>query len=313
MARRGKPLTLQPTHNHKSPAARTYSTARETEFLRLSTYKIRMPASQHYTKSFILLQQEGHLFSSCLATGLTQLRRAHTGNKGEFYGALFNLSIGTERLLKSILIMDHMLTNYFSPPSRKQLKAYGHDLIDLYDACAEVSTRFKNNVPISNNLEPITLEILKLLSDFAESMRYHNLDALSNASPGIDPLKQIGSILKKILQTDGNPKIIQKIKNEGKIISKLLEEGSIVRAQGLEGQDMSLSEIYIEPNLHEHATKYAVLRITQLIDPLRELIRDISHQAQSSKTRLAEIPYMHEFLSWMSCEPRYTLNKKQWP
>ena len=92
-----------------------------------------------FPTSFFLLQQEGYLISSCLGIGLTNLRSAHVHNKGAFYSALFNLSVGFERLMKALVIIEHMLNNDLSVPTKKQLKAYGHNIIDLYDCCASIA------------------------------------------------------------------------------------------------------------------------------------------------------------------------------
>jgi len=69
-----------------------------------------------FPKSFVLLQQEGYLISSCLSMGLTELRSANVHNKGSFYSSLFNLSVGIERLLKAIVIIEHMLNKNLSVP-----------------------------------------------------------------------------------------------------------------------------------------------------------------------------------------------------
>ena len=62
--------------------------------------------------TFSLLQQEGYLTRSCLYTGFSALSNANiNNNKGDFYVAFFQLSIGLERLMKLALILDYMATN----------------------------------------------------------------------------------------------------------------------------------------------------------------------------------------------------------
>jgi len=51
-----------------------------------------MNHNANYPPSFLLLQQEGYLISSCLALGLTELRVANVHNKGAFYSSLLNIS-----------------------------------------------------------------------------------------------------------------------------------------------------------------------------------------------------------------------------
>jgi len=148
-----------------------------------------------FPASFTLLQQEGYLISSCLTTGLTELRSANVHNKGVFYAALFNLSIGIERLLKATIIIDHMLKNNLSVPTRKQLKNYGHDILELYSSCVVISQEEFSKIPPLDTIEEQSHEILCLLNDFAQTTRYHNLDALSSAGSGKDPLLHWNEIL----------------------------------------------------------------------------------------------------------------------
>jgi len=139
-----------------------------------------MNHNTQFLPSFLLLQQEGHLISSCLAMGLTELRSANVYNKGAFYSALFNLSVGIERLLKAIIIMEHMLKNNLSVPTKKQLRGCGHNITELYDECVKISINHGSQLPARSSIDNINQELLGLLSDFAQITRYHNnLDALS--------------------------------------------------------------------------------------------------------------------------------------
>ena len=116
-----------------------------------------------FSPSFLLLQQEGHLISSCFTTGLTKLRTAHVHNKGASYSALLNLSVGTERMLKAAIIIDHMLKNSLAVPTRKQLQSYGHDLLQLYGSCVAISQTESHRVPSIATIEKSSREIFELL------------------------------------------------------------------------------------------------------------------------------------------------------
>jgi hypothetical protein len=83
--------------------------------------------------SYSLLTLEGHLFHASLTNGLTALRAASIHQKGTFYAAFFNLSIGLERLMKVVLVIDHMARNSMNPPSDRVLRQHGHDLVMLFD------------------------------------------------------------------------------------------------------------------------------------------------------------------------------------
>ena len=155
-----------------------------------------------FPSSFLLLQQEGYLISSCLGTGLTELRNAHVHNKGAFYTALLNLSIGIERLLKAIVIIDHMLNKSLSVPTKKQLKSYGHSIVCLYNTCETIGIKRQCPIPSHTHLNAINQDILLLISDFACTTRYHNLDALSSTQNSLDPLVHWGQIILAILYNE---------------------------------------------------------------------------------------------------------------
>lgn len=55
-----------------------------------------------------------------------------------FYSAFFKLSIGFERVLKLVLILDHMARNQLAPPDSKAAENYGHKLRALFDT-AQIS------------------------------------------------------------------------------------------------------------------------------------------------------------------------------
>lgn len=94
-----------------------------------------------FSPTWFLLEQEGLLAQSCLCNGLTALRRTNLGDKkGLFYSAFFELSIGFERVLKLILILDHMARNKLIPPGSKTVEAYGHKLRTLFDAAKSFCT-----------------------------------------------------------------------------------------------------------------------------------------------------------------------------
>lgn len=272
-----------------------------------------MQASRHFPRSFLLLQQEGHLISTCLSSGLTQLRNAHVHNKGEFYAAFFNLSIGIERLMKAIVIMHHMLNHNLSVPTKNQLKGYGHDLIGLYETCVEVAITENSNVPSIAQLDNITRELLTLLSEFAKTTRYHNLDALSASASGKDPLLHIGEILNMILQEDVPPSTVHRLTTSRSHMAAVASSFSRILAQGLDGSDLSLQEGFVQPALHESAVRFAVLRVVELLAPLKELISDISHKSYTLGVQKPPFPQMQEFLEWLWEDRKYVLGKKRWP
>jgi hypothetical protein len=80
---------------------------------------------------FVALLSEAALAAEAVAFGATVLGRASYAQKSYYAQAFFSLSVGLERCGKLALAMDHALESDGSFPSKKTLKAYGHDLVKL--------------------------------------------------------------------------------------------------------------------------------------------------------------------------------------
>jgi hypothetical protein len=266
-----------------------------------------------FPASYLLLQQEGYLISACLGAGLTNLRAANVHNKGAFYSALFNLSVGIERLMKALIIIEHMMNNGLSVPSKKQLKGYGHNLIGLYDRCVSIAQKRNVDFSTRQSLEPLQRELLDLLSDFAETARYHNLDALSPSHAGKDPLAHWSEILLVIMENDVPKRQKAKMLKQSRLVALAIDDLTITLMHGLDKTPLSTEEALALPGLHEHAAKYAVLHVVNILVPLRHLSSKLSYLAYTLKSPAPPFPQMHEFILWLSNDRQDVLRKKRWP
>ena len=271
------------------------------------TYRANFPPS------FILLEQEGFLISSCLGRGLTDLRSAHVHNKGAFYSSLFNLSIGMERLLKALVIIEHIATNNLSVPTKNKLKSYGHNIQELYDQCVKIANARSVAVPDRHSLNPIQKEIISLLSDFAQTTRYFNLDGLNPSHVGRDPLDHWGQIVTAILEKDVPKAQKEKILNQSNLIASAIDDITITIKKNLDKTPLSTEEALALPGLHDQAAKYAVLHVVKILAPLRELTSELSHLAYTLNTPEPVFPQMQEFIQWLWDDRQYILRKKRWP
>lgn len=267
----------------------------------------------NFPSSFLLLEQEGFLISSCLVRGLTDLRSAHVHNKGVFYSSLFNLSIGIERLLKALVIVEHMAANNVSVPTKKQLKSYGHNIEELYDRCVTIASARGVAVPDRNSLNSIQKEIISLLSDFAQTTRYHNLDALNPSHVGKDPLDHWAQIVTAILEKDVPKAQKEKILSQSSLVASAIDDVTITIMHGLDKSPLSTEEALALPGLHDQAAKYAVLHVVRILVPLRELTSELSHCAYALDTPEPVFPQMQVFFQWLCDDRQYVLRKKRWP
>ena len=270
-----------------------------------------------FSPVFFLLQQECYLTDSCLTTGLTALRNAHVGDKGRFYSAFFNLGTGLERLMKLVMVLDHMTHNQLKAPSIKEMQAYGHDLLTLYSSVERVAnsstpTPFTPLVPSSTGYR-----ILQLLSEFSDGTRYANLNQLSGSSIGTDPLAKWNQILLRIVETEVPKRQRSKVQIQSAQIAGVLGDSSFAIAHDLEGRPMSLECIYAEPRLHELAARSAVWHLVQLIAAIREVVVAVGDNAtvvsQAKTSDVMNIPMMNEFLTFAWLNKAWVMKKKRWP
>ena len=200
-----------------------------------------------------------------------------------------------------------------TPSSKKQLKGYGHNIEELYDTCESIANARNVEVTTRSNLAPVSSEILGLLSDFAQTTRYHNLDSLSSSSNGKDPLAHWAEIISLILERDVSVKQREKIMAQAKSISAAIEDNTVTIMQGLDQKLLTTEQALALPGLHDKAVKYAVLEIITILSQLRSLISELNHHAYSFNTQLPPFPQMQEFLEWVWNDRQYVLRKKRWP
>jgi hypothetical protein len=204
---------------------------------------------QQFDHSFLLLQQEGHLIHSCVTTGLTALRNAHVGDKGPYYTGFFQLSIGLERIMKAVVILDHMAENGLKPPTTAVLRNYGHNLITLFESVRKVHTSIEPHPLTAVQAGSIEYEILEHLSDFANGARYFNLDTLSSGRAHGDPLIRWNRILARIVADDVPAREKARVGFEAGVVADALSGHAMFVVHGLDKQLLSYDEAFKLPAL----------------------------------------------------------------
>jgi len=275
-----------------------------------------------FADSFVLLQQEGYLIRTSLAQGLTALRNANLSDKGQYYAAFFGLSIGIERLLKVILILDHTARNSLNAPPTSALKRQagrtGHDLTALFVA-AQALQSSRDPHPLAF-MRPQTLEhdILTHLSDFAEACgRYANLDALSTSRPPADPLARWKDISTRILEVDVPERSKRLARQKATALSTALADSTIVRAFDLDKRQLSVHEWFETPSMQDLAAARAVVRVLRILSPLADFLEEVNRRASKTAHRIApnepSVPFVRDFLVYLSVDKTIALRRKRWP
>lgn len=268
-----------------------------------------------FKQTFLLLQQEGYLIKACLTAGLTALRVATVGDKGSCYTALFQLSIGFERLLKVTLIVDHMAGNSRNPPDDRKVRDFGHDLLKLVDAVSQlpdVNDQISEIVPKHS----IELDFFVMLSEFARKTRYHNLDRMSGTTTTNDPLSSWHLILNRLISEDLSGRKVGTKVAQALFIADRLEGHAMVIANDLSGKSMELADSAMQGMLQYEATPHMVARLVVVMkaisDRLDNACRRVQRLDHKEGDTNASVPYMYEFFTFMNHDRKSALRKRKW-
>lgn len=268
-----------------------------------------------WPRSFLLLQQEAILAKSSVLSGFEFMIKGGFDDvyKGHYYTAFFQLSIGIERMLKLAIISDHMFRNSYQPPDIKTIKAYGHDLLALYQRAREISDTYSNVIfPVLED-KSIRNNILIFMNDFAASTgRYHNISNIAQVT-NPDPLTTWWDIIDQIKCNDFSSRTHSWIESEvARRLNPNLQIQDIVENTGY------VSGVY-RFVMVDKANYYAVWNTLELIKPIIKLLSTISWKAherdtseQPIKYRAPHIPYYEEIFPILYTSKRDVLRRKRW-
>jgi hypothetical protein len=268
------------------------------------------------SRVFVTLLHEGTLAAELVCAGVTTLRKASTPRSGLFELALFNLSVGFERMCKLIVMIDHYLANKSSFPSNDVLKnKYGHDLDKLFPSVSRIVA--ERNMKADYSEPPsseIHLEIIATLSEFAKTTRYYNLDYLTGGKAAhlqsgraawvnrVGKLilakhytvqKQIGDVLEaqELQASMGDAVSAIRFDEAGKSIDTL-EEGLIHGAEGRVIQKFG---------------QFYCLQLVRYLAAVLEELRRISH-----RDGFSDIPFFGEIFAWFLNDDAMLKSRKTW-
>jgi len=262
-----------------------------------------------YSRTFLLLQNEGHLLQGCLRSALVTLLKSSNVERGPLYAALFNYSIGLERVLKLSLILDHCIANRGAFPIRDQIRAYGHDVGTLYKAGKKVAERFHVEIPEACRCDELDERLLELLADFAISGRYFNLDALTGSGRSTDPLPEWGKLLAEIYERDVSP--LKRISAEEQIqaLADSMKEATVyMPATGFDGAVQSYEDFFADHGKITLVMPEVVWRFARMLYPFQMLVFELDQPLHSGQAgRPEDFPHMWEFCAFCSEDKEATL------
>lgn len=263
------------------------------------------------------LLQECYLIQSSMLSGIEFLTKAniYDNKDGLFYSSFFNLSIGIERFLKIALVSEYMYTNNFQKPDAKFLEKKGHNLIKLFNSCAEIGSKY--NTPIALlDTEHQAYELFNFLSSYANKTRYQNLNKLTNKYERYDkhPIHSWAEISEAYLR--------EYVKGE-KIESELLKHyNKYPNAAGFtyyldfSGQPLMQLDLLMYQYIVQRSKPYIMNDLIQTLKPIYRMLDKISIDCNNGPNTdlnsLVKLPYYGELFPFFYADLKLFKRTKTW-
>ena len=274
-----------------------------------------------YSRRYQLLKQEAYLSRSALLYGFDAILKSNVQDtdRGNYYVALFQLSIGIERLLKLTLILEYMIENEMQMIPKAILKnVYSHGILKLYGSCQKTAIKyFVKEMPFVNAGDS-EYKMLGILDRFAMSSRYHNTNELSGQAMDSDPLKDWWNEVLTHAIFDCVPS-----KKRTDLFEETIRECDVGFGNGytteidFNGNIMTRVDVIFMAKVLRIANPYVnwflVKTLRPVYDILFELISRIDetmlgYGAQSRE----QIPYLYEFFPFLLLDKKSVLRRRKW-
>lgn len=262
------------------------------------------------------LNREAAIAAEQMATGATLLGEADSTKQGLYSQAFFSLSIGMERAGKLAYVLDHCYENGGSFPTDEQLRReFGHDLRKLIEKADEISQRRRpGNEYEKLPRSAIAEGIIDILTEFASSTRYYNLDLLVNgkSQAKTEPMKlwyeRVG---KAILDKHYKPKQKAMHRKIAKDFAEFADDAVYVIQSAETGEMIdSFSQLYLYANESVVIRRYSRMYTMQINRFLGTLLSDMGYEA--GKYNIDFLPVMADYFAIFRNDDNYFLRRKIW-
>ncbi len=244
--------------------------------------------------------READLTRMCLATGLNAMARANHLENGLYSQAFFNVSIGLERLLKLIYLVDYATTHGGSFPSRKTLqRELGHDLARLFGEAQVIRNRLADDghdfgwTLVDADLAQAIIEVL---SEFARSTRYYNLDYLVGGSgQSRDPLQAWARDVQDKLAENYPARQRANAAQRASDLQSLLGDAASIMQMREDGSHVTtLYEAGVHEALGKWVQQKATYHCATIVRYLAEILRGVTWRAIEAGVA---VPFLFEFFA----------------
>ena len=258
--------------------------------------------------------READLIRMCFATGLYSLVRANHKEQGLYIQAFFNLSVGLERLLKLVYVIDFALTHSGEyPPESTLRKDLGHDLRRLFESGIQIRERLDSDGHIFKfNLvdEELAQLIVGVFHEFAQSSgRYSNFNQLVGASKDHDPIEAWMTDVAGYLQGSCPENRKKKDMVDASMMTELVDKTWTSTETTEAGQLLgTATNAFLQSRLGEWVQGEATFHCATIIRFFVEVLGALNGRAHLTGT--IELPYFLDFFAIFLNDDQYLKGRK---
>ncbi len=260
-----------------------------------------------------MMAQEGHLAANALLSGFERIATIDYHSPGSIYSALFDISIGLERLMKCTFIVQYAANNSLHFPSDKDLRKFSHSLTKIYDELREIAQEVGFD---TGWFEPASIhyDLLENLSVFAISSRYHNIDQVTGEQNRQDPLVSWFKLHMEVAHENLSTKKLIAINDRA--IAYCDQNNLYGYAMGFRGNYELTVDIISQEGVLAESRGHLVWHIIELIKPICRLLEyscSKSHTMEiENNIESSIIPHLDEFFPFRFTTKKDAMRRKIW-
>lgn len=273
-----------------------------------------MPIHSAQWNAFI---REAAIASQSISAGLNALRKANYAATGLYSHAFFSLSIGLERLLKLIFILDYIVENHGKFPDESVLKRkFRHNIALLFSYAQSVDLKMQSRndrYPLPEN--GIESDIVDFITKFSEGTRYYNLNYLAGApikGSTKDPIAEwYEKVGLRILEKHYSKAKKAKDEAVAELNELVLGPYSRVLHTAEDGSPLeSMQTAVLQTGKNKVMQKYGTFYCVRIVRFLYMLLYDLEGPAQATGV---DVPYLHELFFPFLNDDKYLLSLRTFP
>ena len=285
------------------------------QFEILTTGMTRLKLGRMWDANQLALLREAGIAGNSISAGLAAIRKANYATPGLYGHAFFSFSVGLERTLKLIYIMNYLIENN-KYPTDIHLRDLGHNIKILFDFAQQVQIKYSistgESMVTSQSFEML---IVEFMSRFAQGSRYYNLDLLvgsRKAVSSIDPIRDwFETVGRPILAMHLTDKKVKKIRSNAILLHQKTAHYTYVSHTAEDGTPLAdvFSASY-QTGITEVIRKYATLYSARLCRYLYYILWSIRHECHNNGQ---VVPCLEELFFPFMNDDAYLLSRRTFP